>query len=32
MSKSLKRVETALATSGVAVQIIEMDGETRTAA
>jgi prolyl-tRNA editing enzyme YbaK/EbsC (Cys-tRNA(Pro) deacylase) len=32
MSKSLKRVETALAASGVKVQILEMDGETRTAA
>jgi prolyl-tRNA editing enzyme YbaK/EbsC (Cys-tRNA(Pro) deacylase) len=31
MSKSLKRVETALESLGTNVQILEMDGETRTA-
>ena len=32
MSKSLKRVKAALADAGVSVEILEMPGETRTAA
>ena len=32
MSKSLKRVRAALETAGVAADILEMPGETRTAA
>ena len=32
MSKSLNRIKTALAEAGVACNVLEMDGETRTAA
>ena len=32
MSKSLKRIEAALAEAGVDTEVLEMDGETRTAA